>query len=414
MLTYLIETVNRLALPALCLGLLWSYSKRELGKSNVLMRLGFLFSLVLALTMTYFKTFTVLVDTSLWNVRNFWVSIVAFVLLIVFLTIERKKAVLGHRGVQVCIFILVSLIGLYHFPYVMEMPYTIYIAERTFLSTSVLQRMLGVLFGIILSLVLGISVCRGANAKSKGKQLGLVMTVLGINTVKYIGLALGIMITKRMITSNTIIFKISVYTTNYSTWFIYLALLVCVVLQIGLIIASFTEKEPYENPAQRRKIIAKWRLRRRWAVVTLICSLLVVLTLTVIKEYDSREAELSPVEETLMENGNMYVSFEQVADGALHRYAYTTENGVAIRFIVIQKPNSSAYGIGLDACEICGETGYYQKDGLVICNLCDVVMNINTIGFKGGCNPIPIDYSIENGYIVVPIEGLLEYESEFK
>ena len=41
-------------------------------------------------------------------------------------------------------------------------------------------------------------------------------------------------------------------------------------------------------------------------------------------------------------------------------------------------------------------------------------MNINTIGFKGGCNPIVIDYHIDNGKIVVPIAGLLEHEDEFK
>ena len=41
-------------------------------------------------------------------------------------------------------------------------------------------------------------------------------------------------------------------------------------------------------------------------------------------------------------------------------------------------------------------------------------MNINTIGFKGGCNPIVIPYTISNGSIYVPIEGLLEYEKEFK
>ena len=85
-----------------------------------------------------------------------------------------------------------------------------------------------------------------------------------------------------------------------------------------------------------------------------------------------------------------------------------------IRFIVIKKPNSSSYGIGLDACDICGETGYYEKDGQVVCNLCDVVMNINTIGFKGGCNPIVIPYAIENGKILVPVDGLVEFEKEFK
>ena len=110
----------------------------------------------------------------------------------------------------------------------------------------------------------------------------------------------------------------------------------------------------------------------------------------------------------------MYVSFDKVSDGMLHRYGYTAEDGTVIRFIIIQKPNSTAYGIGLDACEICGETGYYQRGDMVVCNLCDVVMNINTIGFKGGCNPIVIDYSIADGNIIVPIEGLLEHIDEFK
>jgi uncharacterized membrane protein len=81
---------------------------------------------------------------------------------------------------------------------------------------------------------------------------------------------------------------------------------------------------------------------------------------------------------------------------------------------VIKKPDSSSYGIGLDACDICGETGYYEKNDQVVCNRCDVVMNINTIGFKGGCNPIIIDYSISDGNIIVPIQGLVKYESEFK
>ena len=41
-------------------------------------------------------------------------------------------------------------------------------------------------------------------------------------------------------------------------------------------------------------------------------------------------------------------------------------------------------------------------------------MNINTIGFKGGCNPIPIEYRIADGYIIVPLSTLIEHENEFK
>ncbi|MBR3044018.1 MAG: DUF2318 domain-containing protein [Oscillospiraceae bacterium] len=139
-----------------------------------------------------------------------------------------------------------------------------------------------------------------------------------------------------------------------------------------------------------------------------------VLNITWLKAITSRAVDLAPVEECKIVGHDMVVPFERVQDGHLHRFAYTTEDHVEIRFIIIKKPNSSSYGIGLDACDICGETGYYEKDGQVVYKLCDVVMNINTIGFKGGCNPIVITYSIENGSIIVPIDGLLDYKKEFQ
>ena len=89
---------------------------------------------------------------------------------------------------------------------------------------------------------------------------------------------------------------------------------------------------------------------------------------------------------------------------------YTTQGGVGVRVIAIKKPGANAYGVGLDACDICGTTGYYERDGQVVCSKCDVVMNINTIGFKGGCNPIVIDYEMKDGYILIPVEALAAYE----
>ena len=162
------------------------------------------------------------------------------------------------------------------------------------------------------------------------------------------------------------------------------------------------------------QVIAVGKTALRWQAAALPLLAFTVITMTAINAYANRPVELSPIEDAAIVDGQMQIPFEQVADGRLHRFGYTTDNGVTIRFIVIQKPNSSAYGIGLDACDICGETGYYEKGGQVVCKLCDVVMNINTIGFKGGCNPIVIDYSIENGKILVPVEGLVQHESIFK
>ena len=137
-------------------------------------------------------------------------------------------------------------------------------------------------------------------------------------------------------------------------------------------------------------------------------------TLTWVNAIDSRPVELSPVEESVVQGDQVYVALTQVEDGHLHRFAYTTPDGYTVRFIVVKKPNGSSYGVGLDACDICGETGYFERDGQIVCKLCDVVMNVNTIGFKGGCNPIVIDYSVESGYIIVPTSTLIEHQEEFK
>ena len=59
------------------------------------------------------------------------------------------------------------------------------------------------------------------------------------------------------------------------------------------------------------------------------------------------------------------------------------------------------YGVGLDACDICGVAGYYERNNDIICKRCDVVMNKATIGFKGGCNPVPFPYEIADMKIII-------------
>jgi uncharacterized membrane protein len=84
-----------------------------------------------------------------------------------------------------------------------------------------------------------------------------------------------------------------------------------------------------------------------------------------------------------------------------------------VRFIVIKK-SAAAYGVGLDACYICGSTGYYERRDGVVCRLCDVVMNKSTIGFKGGCNPVPLAYRVRDGALIVSLEDLENEKGRFK
>ncbi len=159
------------------------------------------------------------------------------------------------------------------------------------------------------------------------------------------------------------------------------------------------------NPAEGRLGRARSRLYKSMAGTAALGYLCGALLITVGVAYGSQEIELSPPESFSVVEDQVSVNLADISDGHLHRFEYTTSGGVKVRFIVIQKSGSS-FGVGLDACEICGPSGYYEKDGKVICKLCEVAMNIATIGFKGGCNPIPIEYKVSNGTLTVPISAL--------
>ena len=98
----------------------------------------------------------------------------------------------------------------------------------------------------------------------------------------------------------------------------------------------------------------------------------------------------------------------------LHRFGYTTPDGILVKFIVVKKPGSSTYGVGLDACDICGDAGYYEQNDQIVCRRCGVVMNTNTIGFRGGCNPIVFEYTVHDGLIDIPASELIANQDEFK
>ena len=155
------------------------------------------------------------------------------------------------------------------------------------------------------------------------------------------------------------------------------------------------------NPAQYRSIIAQAIRKRRWGMGVVAALILMTATSSAGSYVANMKAEIVPAIPVGAVNGAVDVELETINDGHLHRFVYGASTGEQVRYIVILK-GGSAYGVGLDACEICGATGYYERDNQVICKLCDVQMNKATIGTRGGCNPIPIEYRIEEGKLRVP------------
>ena len=412
----MISSTELLITAAICIGLILAYIKLSYSAFSARLAsvIGLCAGTVSAGVMAYMKNATKLIDTALWNLYIFSVSIGMLLIFFIFAALRHRFPRIGGTVSLAALTAVMTATMIYALPDFFAYPYTIWLNENSVISTNVLFKVIGAVIGFLLVLVTCIAVNRGSMRLSKRAVFIIMTLALTVNALRQITVIINVLITKRFIKSNTFLFNIVKFSSNHSDVFIYAVMLVALIIPAVLLVRSLKANEPYDNPAQKRKIRKKWIVIRRWPATVISCLVISVLCMTAVKAYVNKPVELSPVEHAPEIDGNVCVSFDMVDDGHLHRFGYNTESGKEIRFIVIKKPNSSSYGIGLDACDICGETGYYEKDGQVVCKLCDVVMNINTIGFKGGCNPIVIDYKIENGTIYVPISGLLEHESEFK
>ena len=420
MLNYYVTVTRDIMLAAVLAGLLYAYVPCLSGRiGRRLLYIGTGLGLGLAFLMAMLKYYTKALDITggmgWWTIRIFAVSLAALVIFWItaalYDTKKERKTVGVIASVFAALILLTSLT--YAFFDVFGYPFNFTFNDDTVLSTNFLYRLIGYVLALILGFVVFLAVravCKRLQTKT---QRIFLYAVLFINGFAQIAKIIQALHARRIITGHAL-FVFSKYTSNYSDCFIYASLLAVCIIALILMVRSANVNEPYENSAQHRKIRAKWRNTRRWCALFGCCFVLVMFTLTYLTAVNNKPVEISPTEKSEIRGDNVYVPVTQVEDGHLHRFSYVTDDNVEVRFIVVKKTNGNTYGVGLDACDICGETGYYERNGQVVCNLCDVVMNVNTIGFKGGCNPIVIDYSVEGGYIIVPTETLVEHQNEFK
>lgn len=271
----------------------------------------------------------------------------------------------------------------------------------------------GFVTGTLLGILAGLAVFRVASMLPVRQLLfgttaifGAVMAEQAVATVQVL-LARGVLPLKKWLLA------LMIPLINHPVWFFCALLTATLLLPVFLFLRRRPAPAPGLNPAQYRKLVAAARRQLRWGAVVTACIVLVFSLATAGRAYADQKAELTPAVPVAAQRGEIAISLDTVADGRLHRYSYTASGGTVMRFIIIKKGGSS-YGVGLDACDICGPTGYYERDGQVVCKLCDVVMNKATIGFKGGCNPVPFPYKITGGKIVIAAEALEKEKKRFR
>lgn len=160
------------------------------------------------------------------------------------------------------------------------------------------------------------------------------------------------------------------------------------------------------TPAERRKALFRARRERLWAGSLALLGIVSIGLITAQFVYSMNANELSPPEVVFETGSDIRIPVAQVDDGKLHRFAYDG-GGKLVRFIMIRLPNR-AIGVALDACQICGDKGYFQQGEDVICKNCTAAVNPVSIGESGGCNPIPLKSTVEDGAIVIPVREIEE------
>jgi FTR1 family protein len=153
---------------------------------------------------------------------------------------------------------------------------------------------------------------------------------------------------------------------------------------------------------------AKWTAHREkvWMVGSCLASGLFILMITAEFIYAKSTTELSAAIPLTVTGDSVKIPVASVSDGNLHRFSVQSD-GVTIRMIVIQRPDKSL-ATAFDACEICGNKGYYQKGQNVICRNCASAIFIPTIGTAGGCNPIALPSEVQGDQLVIPAAKLFK------
>ena len=113
---------------------------------------------------------------------------------------------------------------------------------------------------------------------------------------------------------------------------------------------------------------------------------------------------------------NTFVSFpvNLFADGKARHFEHV-DGKHRIKYFIL-KSSDGIIRAAFDACDVCWPAGkgYYQEGDHMVCRNCGrrfASVRINEV--KGGCNPAPLNRSVEGGQLVIQIKDIQEGRQYF-
>jgi FTR1 family protein len=295
--------------------------------------------------------------------------------------IEGKVGLLAGKG---------GWFGLFAFIFLMvlrEGAETVLILSAVSLNSSELQSFLGTLLGVAAAIAFGVMFVKGSVRINLQKFFRVTTAIMFLVALQLLVSGLHELSESGVIASSKQEMAI-IGPIVSNDWFFFVTISALAAL---MVLFDAKRREPLladASPAARRKAAWTARRERMWMVSVYTFSFVFIAMVTAEFVYAKSKSALSPAAEVTFVNGQVTIPLTQVSDGDLHRFQ-AKENGTEIRFWLYAKPDGKIATV-FDACEICGSVGFYKSANGVSCKNCGAPINPQSVGTKGGCNPVPL------------------------
>jgi FTR1 family protein len=295
--------------------------------------------------------------------------------------IEGKVGLLAGNDAWFGLFIFIFLMVL------REGAETVLILSAVSLNSSELISFLGTLLGVIAAIAFGVMFVKGSVRINLQKFFRVTTAILFLVAAQLVIAGLHELSESGVIPSSKREMAIIGPIVRNDLFFF------VTIFALAALMVLFDAKRRQPAPesdsrAERRKAAWSARRERLWMMSVYIFSFVFIAMLTAEFVYAKSHSALSPATEVSFVNGQVKIPLAQVSDGDLHRFQ-AQENGTPIRFWLYQKPDGKVATV-FDACEICGSVGFYKTASGVVCKNCAAPINPQSVGTKGGCNPVPL------------------------
>lgn len=298
--------------------------------------------------------------------------------------------------------------GLFLFTFLMvgrEGVETVLFLAATTLSSEAVWTLLGGLAGIGVAIALGVSFFRGSRRIDLRRFFGVTTAMLLVFVVQLLVGAFHEFLEAGVIRPADPAAAMAVVgpLVRQSALFILAIIALPFALVAWQALRPPEPAPPAANPAEERKERAMTRSERTGRAAFSLLAVVAILAIGGRFLYARRGLELSPTAMLEARDGAVRVDAAGLPEAQLARYGLLSDDRV-IRFL--------AYRVGddvrtvFDACAICQDQGYVQQGESLICRNCLAEIYAPTLGFEGGCNPIPLRSAREGPFVVVRLSDL--------